>query len=93
MSQRSFNIGTVAWPLAISVLVTGFLINYVPRAHEAHALSRQKNQIQAQIIEQQKQCSQQTDYFHALGTDPFVVRRLLRLKMKWAQPDETLYRF
>ncbi|MCX7824765.1 MAG: hypothetical protein N2689_04325 [Verrucomicrobiae bacterium] len=93
MNPPFFSVSGVAWLAAFTVLAAGFLIGYVPRAREAHVLLRQKNQIEAQTRAEQERFAQQSDYILRLRTDPVVVDRLLRLKMKWARQNETLYRF
>ncbi|MBM3888836.1 MAG: hypothetical protein FJ388_06880 [Verrucomicrobia bacterium] len=93
MNRPSLSISGAAWVVACVALAVVFLVGYVPRAREAHALLRQRNQIETQWLAERERFAQQSDYIRALATDPVVVDRLLRLKMKWARQNETLYRF
>jgi cell division protein DivIC len=76
------------------IVATGVaLLLFVPAFSRRHAMQREIERLDVEIIRQESLEKQQRQEIESLKTDPTYVERVARNKLNLARPNETIFRF
>ena len=78
--------------VAVAVLIL-IGLTYLPLIHQNERMRREINRLDAQLQEQENISKQLRADIDSLRNDPATVARLVREKLGYAKPDETVIHF